>query len=482
MSTSPESTKLNKYYIHSFIGVAIMIIFALLPTFGPLTPIGMRVIGIFIGMCYLWSTVGMLWPSLLGIAALIMSGYAPVADVLKMTFGVDAVWVSIFGMGIMAAIEQAGLNDHIVAAFLGNKVINGRPWVFCMIFSLAVSVFCSCINSFVGYFLFWSICGNLAKRFGYKMGDKFIVLMIIGVGAIGHMSTNLLPFRGMPMVLLSSVKNMADIQISNASYMAISIPLQVAFILTYVGMMKFIFRCDVSAIANISSEDFRKELDPLNKKQKFLLGYLVFFILILMLPGILPKTSFIGVALNNLSTVGIMMLLLAFLCFFHIDGEPLLPFQKISGTIYWEMPFLLAAAMGLSSALVADSTGVKTLLSQILVPIFVGKSDLVFLVIFTLMAIILTNLCNNLVIDFLFAPMAVTYAAQSTINLPATITLLTYAVLIAFLIPASSATVGMIMTNPLIDPKKYIRYSLPVIGVLTLTLLVVGIPLCTLFY
>lgn len=480
--SSQAKNKMTKYYIHSFIGVAIMIIFSILPAFDPITPIGMRVIGIFIGMCYLWTTVDMIWPSVLGIAALALSGYASVTEVLQISFGAEAVWMSVFAMGIMAAIGNAGLNDHIIAAFLGSKAINGRPWVFTIIFFIAVSVFCSCINSTVGYFLFWAILADFAKRFNYKAGDKYIVLMLIGVGAIGHMASNLLPFRGMPMVILYSVKNMADIQINNAAYMAISIPLQLCFILAYVAMMKFIFRCDVSAISSISSDDFKKDLEPLNSVQKFLLGYLAFFIIILMLPGILPDALAITAILNSLSTVGIMMVLFVILCCIHVNGEPVLPFQKLSGSIYWGMPFLLAAAMSLSSALVADSTGVKTLLSQVLVPIFQGKSDFVFLLVFAVTAIILTNLCNNLVIAFMMAPIAVTYAAESTINLPATMTILVYAVLIAFFLPASSATVGMLMANPLIDPKKWLRYSIPVILVLTLVLLVIGLPLCLLIY
>lgn len=481
MSTA-EKPKMTKYYIHSVIGVAIMILFCLLPAYDPITPIGMRVIGIFIGMCYLWTTVDMIWPSVLGVAALALSGYASVTEVLGISFGAEAVWMSVFAMAIMNAIGNAGLNDHIIAAFLGSKAINGRPWLFTIIFFVAVSVFCSCINSTVGYFLFWAILADFAKRFGYKTGDKYIVLMLIGVGAIGHMAANLLPFRGMPMVVLYSVKNMADIQINNAAYMAVSIPLQICFILAYVGMMKFIFRCDVSAIANISSDDFKKDLEPLNKLQKFLLGYLVFFIIILMLPGILPDTWGITIALNTLSTVGLMMVLFVILCVVHVDGQPVLPFQKMSGSIYWGMPFLLAAAMSLSSALVADSTGVKTLLSQILVPLFEGKSEFVFLIIFAVTAIVLTNLCNNLVIAFMMAPIAVTYASEVAINLPATMTILVYCVLIAFFIPASSATVGMLMTNPLINPKQWFRYSIPVILVLSLVLLVIGLPLCMLIY
>lgn len=484
MSTAVQTTnkKEVKYYIHSIIGLVLMFGIGFIPAIEPITPIGMKIIGIFVGMCYLWTTVEMLWPSVVCIFALSFTGYAPMTNILQVTFGAEAVWMSVFAMAIMAAIANAGLNDHIIAAFLGSKLINNRPWVFTIIFFIAVSVFCSCVNSTVGYFMFWAILADFAARFGYKKGDRYIVLMLIGVGAIGHMAANLIPFRGMPMVMLYSLKSMGGVEIDFLRYMCISIPLQIVFILAYVAMMRFIFRCDVTPISHINSDTFKKELPPMTKLQKFLLGYLVFFILALTAPSIIPKTTALGAALNSVGSVGIMMILFGVLALIRIGGEPILKFQKIAVNIYWEMPFLLAAAMGVSSILVSEATGVKAFLMKLLTPIFNGFTPVVFLIFFTLIAILLTNICNNLVIAFMMAPIAVSYAAEVAINLPAAITLLIYAVLIAFLLPAASATAAMLMTNPLIDTKNWFKIIIPVLLCLTLVTLGGGLPLCLLFY
>lgn len=471
-----------RYYINSAIGLFLMFGIGFIPPLDPITAMGMKIIGIFVGMCYLWTTVEMLWPSVVCIFALAFSGYAPMTSVLQVTFGAEAVWMSVFAMAIMAAIANAGLNDHIIAAFLGSKLINNRPWVFTMIFFVAVSVFCSCVNSTVGYFLFWAILADFASKFGYKKGDRYIVLMLIGVGAIGHMACNILPFRGMPMVMLYSLKSMGGVEIDFLRYMCVSIPLQVAFILAYTAMMRFVFRCDVSAISNITSDTFKKELPPMTKLQKFLLGYLVFFIAALTAPSLIPKTTAFGAALNSVGSVGIMMILFGILALIRIEGTAILPFQKISSNIYWEMPFLLAAAMGVSSILVSDATGVKAFLMTLLTPLFNGFSPVVFLIVFTVIAIVLTNLCNNLVIAFLMAPIAVSYAVEVAINLPAAVTLLVYAVLIAFLLPSASATAAMLMTNPLVDTKEWFKMIIPVLLVLTLVTLGIGLPLCLLLY
>lgn len=56
-----------KMLVHSAIGLSFMLLFPLLPPFEPITPVGMHILGIFIGMVYLWSALNSIWPSIFGI-------------------------------------------------------------------------------------------------------------------------------------------------------------------------------------------------------------------------------------------------------------------------------------------------------------------------------------------------------------------------------------------------------------------------------
>lgn len=64
---SPAKKKKDLYYVHVAIGLAIMAVFWVLPPMEPITPIGMKCVGAFLGMVYLWSAIEALWPSLLGL-------------------------------------------------------------------------------------------------------------------------------------------------------------------------------------------------------------------------------------------------------------------------------------------------------------------------------------------------------------------------------------------------------------------------------
>ena len=73
MNTTARA-KSVKYYILSLIGVAIMLFFGYLPPIGTITPLGMKVLGIFLGAIWCFSTVGCFWPALLSLILFGTSG------------------------------------------------------------------------------------------------------------------------------------------------------------------------------------------------------------------------------------------------------------------------------------------------------------------------------------------------------------------------------------------------------------------------
>ena len=58
----------NKWWIGPAIGTILLLVFLLLPPIEPLTPLGMKTIGIFLFTAVWWATVGIGYPSVLCIA------------------------------------------------------------------------------------------------------------------------------------------------------------------------------------------------------------------------------------------------------------------------------------------------------------------------------------------------------------------------------------------------------------------------------
>ena len=64
-SATATSNKTNiLYFVHALICLALMFGIGQLPPLQPLTPLGMNLIGIFLGVLYGWIFIDILWPSI----------------------------------------------------------------------------------------------------------------------------------------------------------------------------------------------------------------------------------------------------------------------------------------------------------------------------------------------------------------------------------------------------------------------------------
>ena len=90
------------YYVHSFLCLLIMFGFGQLPPVEPLTALGMRLIGIFLGLLYGWIFIDIVWPSMAGLLALMLVGGMKPLALLNRSFG-DPIVVMMFFIFVFCA-------------------------------------------------------------------------------------------------------------------------------------------------------------------------------------------------------------------------------------------------------------------------------------------------------------------------------------------------------------------------------------------
>ena len=127
-------------YFHTLVILLLMFGFGQLPAVEPITPLGMKIIGAFLGMLYGWSTVGLIWPSVLGLLAIAFSGYAPLKTIWASSFGNDNVVQFIFIFVFAGAVEAHGITKFIAYWILTRKAIVGKPWLFNLAYLLAIAL------------------------------------------------------------------------------------------------------------------------------------------------------------------------------------------------------------------------------------------------------------------------------------------------------------------------------------------------------
>lgn len=471
----------TKYYLKCAIGIFIMFGFGLLPPVEPITELGMSVLGVFVGVVFLWSTVDLLWPSVLALVAFAFVGYGGgLTTILTMALSNDTVWICIMAMAVLGVISRAGVNDYITTFFLTLKICDGHPWVVTamwMIVTVLLSVLTG--NPMVTTLIMWGILVPLCERVGYKKGDSWAHLMVLGTAAFSGFAGALLPFKGLPLYLYGTVQTITGEAVNTVGYICTAVVVLIAMMIGYLLLMRFVFRADVSKLKEINADFFKKDLPPMTKVQKFLLGFFVVYITLLAVPGFLPADSWLKAKYTTIGIIGIIMVMFVVLCIIKVDGKPLLRFNELaSSSIAWNIVFLLSVAMCMSTILLDESTGIKAALLQVLSPALNGLSPLAFAVVFLTIAVILTNIANNMVVALIMAPIAATLGLTYThIHAMALVCLLSYAVNIAFILPSASPVSAMCFGHDLVEVKKHWGYAIISCLVFLLVLIVVGYPL-----
>ena len=472
--------------IHALIGAGLMVFFRYLPISLPqVTPVGMEVLGIFLGTLYLWTFADPIWGSLLSIGMLGFSHYSNMNAVLSEAFGAPVTIQVLFMLIMSGGLAMYKISAYLGRFFLTRKFTNGKPWLFMGVLCVGCYFIAGFINAFTPIFVLWPVLYGIFDEVGYKKGDPFprvALTMIVIASLIGF---PMAPFAQNGLALLSNFEKITaetpggPIVVNSGAYLAIAIVVGLVMIAAAVLFCKFVLRPDVSKMKNFDVESLRRNpLPPMSMQQKLYSACFVLVILGLMLPSLFPSLP--GLSTLKPAVYGIAMFMAAVMAAIRVKGEPLMDIPKILSTnVSWGSYFIIMAAVLLGSVLTNPATGVSAFLEYMLSPIFNGMSPTVFIILLLVMGGVLTNVCNSLVIGMILQPIIVTYCAQTGADPRPLVTLMIQFVLLsAAVTPAASPFAAILHSNKEWIPTKYVyQYTLPIVLIELVITLVIGLPL-----
>lgn len=477
--------KRNLYGFHSTVTIILIFGFGFLPPLSPITPIGMKILGIFLGLLYGWTTVGLIWPSLLGMIALGLTGIMTTKDVFLNGFGSDTTLMILFILIFAAIVEEAGISQTIAMWFVTRKVLFGKPWLFSFVFLLAAYVLSAATSTMAAIVICWGILYGICEKLGFKAKDAYPTLMVIGVVYSCTLGLSLFPFKSVPLGLLAVFTQLSGITIPFINYVGFTLPVGICSLILFSLLGKFVFRPNVAPLKGLNQDTFGEEANlSLDKRQKTVLGFLVALIVLLLVPSILPKSWGITAVLNGIGTTGIVMLLCALMTMIKINGQPLMNFGKIAAKgVQWEVIILTAVVIPIAAVLTADATGIKPFLLQILAPIFMGKPPLFFIMLVVLLSVVVTNLCNNGVTGVLFITLTYDLGVQMGVNSSILAVIIIFCVHLAILTPAGSPMAALLHGNKnWVAAKAVYKYGLLAVFLTAILIIVLGIPLANILF
>ena len=190
-----KAPKNTAYFVNSLITIALMLGIGMITPPEPMTPLGMKVLGIFIGALYGWTTVNTVWPSILVLTLLGVSGFMPVKDVFMQAFGNDTVLFLLFLYVFCYIIDTAGITKFFAVKLIGQKFVQGKPWVMAAMIFVAAYI-CSVLTSVVAsMILCWSMIYSLVEKMGYQKKDAYPTVLIVGVTYFAIMGYTAMPFK-----------------------------------------------------------------------------------------------------------------------------------------------------------------------------------------------------------------------------------------------------------------------------------------------
>ena len=408
-------------YVNIIITIALMFGFGMLPPFATLTPVGMKLIGVFLGVIYGYSTCEIVWPSLLAMVAFGISGYTTMSAGIASMLGHPVVFQVLTQYFVAGAIIVYGFGKWFVRWSLSQKMFKGKPkfytWCFMFIFMFA----CLILNDLPLSLLLYAVWNDIADSCGYDKNSSFRYYGFCGIMVSLILGSGMIPYRSWLLGLSVSWKEIFGVQINMGIMFLLTAIIGILFVTIYVYLGAKVFKVDFSIMQEFDVEKLGDESKQRSHRMKRILGVFVFSMLVSIYAG--TFTSATASFLNDTLTMGGLYCLIAvFLMVLPSgdgDGKACIIFNDIKhsdAAISWPVIFMVATTIPLATALSNEVTGVMPWLTGLFAPVFEGRGP-VFIVIFTIVVMfILTNVGSNIAFGTAMIPVIAPFVLASGMN------------------------------------------------------------------
>lgn len=422
MSTGTQTTrKVNKTseIICFSITLLLMFGFRFLPAIDPITPYGMAMLGVFIGMIFGWCTLDDTLPT--SLFAIVAYGISLPAGVFGGLAGMFSSYVpllllvSFFSIG---ALMGSGVSEWLVYKVCTTKFTVGKPWLLLIVIFYGTWIVGAITNIMIVALFMFSIMGVLFKQAGFKPGEKTPVMFVLTISCAYLLAMILFPW-GAPQIMVIQALATVGVEVSFAKYI-ITVILS-AFIVMAIGLLLMkITGCEVDKFANM---DFtflaEKYSGGLGAHQKGVLIGMLTMCLGCLAISFFPKSfgiyTFVASAF---SIFGWMLVVSGAMLFIKIDGKRLLSPRDMASYFSWDILFIISLGVTVGTALTSEGTGIGIVLNATLGPIFASVPSVIVFIIVAAISLLLTNFLNNNVVIIMVSMTIIALAAQGIIQNP----------------------------------------------------------------
>lgn len=473
----------SKKIIKGVVMLTIMIGVGMIPAPEPMTQLGMKFFGVFLGMIFGWIFIEIGSVSIIGLVVSILIGCADAATTLAGTFGTQMTMMILAILFLVAYAQEQKLGDLVADWMMHRKVISGKPYLFFFIYLLACFLVSLVSNAVAAMYIMLAIFQTINEKAGFKRNSKESCLFILGILISTLLAETALPVKGTAAMYIGFYSNLTGTTLNGFLYTFAMVPFCFAVIVVYTVICKWVFRPQFRQLVEAVDLLSQKPALRMTKDQKHSIVVIVIFMFCLMLPGISLPFGFWSV-IQGLGTGGMSLLCIGVLYFLSIGGKPIFNLATLSKNFSWDVLFMVCSISFVTSQLTATGTGVQELLQVTIYPFFEGLGEVMLVIVLIVVTVVLTNLINNFVAGSLMISFAaILLPAFPSLTLDGMFMILTIASMTAYALPSACPNTAIAFgLKDYVSFKSMIFYGVLVTTILTVFLCIVVWPFVNLIF
>lgn len=462
------------YYVKVAIGLALMIGIQFIPAPAPITQSGLSLLGMFLGLIFLYSCVDSVWPNIVAMCIFALHAFNIYPNAAASS-GIDIAGNNVFGgsipffiIGMLIlnyALESCGLLRRIALWFVTRKIARKSPWAFTFMLFLATLVLSLFMDVSPTTVVMLAVAHSIFENLGFKKGDSWPRMVVAGITWIVCIGFWMTPIGHNIVILFTGMMAAATgHSVSLFDYMLVGVPVGVVLFLLMFLYFRFVTRPDTSHFNEVNFdvvESMRPgRMDP-NEKVTAWVGGITLFLLIApgFLDVILPGNRFSAV-MNGLTTTFVIYAAIAVLAIIRIEGKAILDIPAACSKISWPQVILVGTIVMVALSMSESTTGIPQWLSTYVGPILTNGSPLFTLTIIAAICVVLTNIMNNVAVGAVFCTICAPLCESAGLNPYIMTMVITMCSQMGFTTPAAFPTIALATSDEYCNSNYVLRHGL----------------------
>lgn len=474
-----DSKKIFKGLIMLFIMLGI----GWIPAPAPMEQVGMKILGIFLGMIFGWIFIEIGSVSIIGLVMFVLTGCGDMTSALVGSFGTQLMMMLIAIFFLVAYAQDQKLGDFVADWMMHRKALSGRPYLFFFVFLIASFLVSLVSNAFGAFYIMLAIYKTINETANFRINSKENALFILGILIATLLAEISLPVKTTAAMYIGFYSSLTGSVFNGLFYTVAMVPICFAFIAIYTLICKFVFRPDFIQLVHAIDSLAEKPALKITKEQKRSIFVIIVFMLCLMLPGISLPFGFWSI-IQGLGTGGMSLVCMSIFYFLTINGKPIFNLQALAKDFMWDALFMACTISYIVGQLTSSNTGIQDFLQITLYPILEGLGPVTLIIALIILTVLLTNFINNFVAGSLMISFAsILVPAFPSLSIQSLFIILTIASMTAFGLPSACPNTAIAFgLKEYVSFKQMIGYGLFVTAILAIFLCIAVWPFVNLIF